>query len=144
MSESFTCAMTNKQREKERERADKERKTCTAYIDRARDEWRHLAAAAAACGAGVCHLFVICDDLSMPHKRQENQKKEKEKKRKKRTKKMKRQSGRAREHFIKVSRDYQVDRLLLQLRPKLTNIRSTLREINEVEFSVKTQLRLSS
>lgn len=126
MSESFTCAMTNKQREKERERADKERKTCTAYIDKARDEWRHLAAAAAACGADVCHLFVICDDLSMPGKRQEKEKK-------KRTKKMKRQSGRAREHFIKVSRDYQVDRLLLQLRPKLTNIRSTLREINEVE-----------
>lgn len=72
MSESFTCAMTNKQREKERERADKERKTCTAYIDKARDEWRHLAATAA-CGAGVCHLFVICDDLSMPGKRQESQ-----------------------------------------------------------------------
>lgn len=57
-------------------------------------------------GAGVCHLFVICDDLSMPAKRQENPKKKKKKK----EEKNRQQSGRAREHFIKVSRDYQVDR----------------------------------
>lgn len=77
MSESFTCAMTNKQREREREREgyDKERKTCTAYIDKARDEWRHLAAAGA-CGAGVCHLFVICDDLSMPGEAKEGEEEE--------------------------------------------------------------------
>lgn len=68
---------TEREEEREREADDKERKTCTAYIDKARDEWRHLAAAAVvACGAGVCHLFVICDDLSMPGEPKEGEEEE--------------------------------------------------------------------
>lgn len=104
------CHDKQTKREKEREGDDKERKTCTAYIDKARDEWRHLAAAAVACGA--VRVFVTCLSFVTIYQCQENQKKEKKK----------RQSGRAREHFIKVSRDYQVDRLQLQLLPKLTNV----------------------
>lgn len=58
----------------------------------------------------------------MPAKRQENPKKKKKKKEEK--KQNRQQSGRAREHFIKVSRDYQVDRQTVSamVRPKLTNI----------------------